>query len=112
MWTRSSSRCSALGLPTSACAFDARLVSRRRLGFVDRAELAHLVTAGVLTAQRVECLLETFEVAEVAIDRREADVCDLVEHAQLVEHALADVTRCDLADALLADFTLDLERDR
>src|SRR5574338_357751 len=67
---------------------------------------------GVLAAQRIELLREPVEVAEVAVDRREADVGHLIERAQLWQHALADLARRDLRQAELADLALDLERQR
>src|SRR4051812_35672093 len=41
------------------------------------------VAPGVFPAKRVDFLGEALDIVEVAIDRREPDVRDLIEHAQL-----------------------------
>src|SRR5690349_14561487 len=69
-----------------------------------------LVAAGVLAAQRVDFLREALDVAEVAIDRRESHVRDLIDRAQLRQHLLADLARRNLTEPELADLPLDLER--
>src|SRR5687767_3512271 len=110
MCTRSISRCSASGRAMSARALDDRVLVGRFRVLVDR--VVEIVTAGVFAAESVELFFEVLEVAEVAIDGCEADVRDLIDSAQLGEHALADQARCDFADALLADLALDFESER
>jgi len=66
-------------------------------------DLGEVVPAGVLAADRGELLLEALEIREVAIDRREPHVGDLVERLELGQHALADIARLDLRQAELAD---------
>ena len=111
MWARS---ISVLGLAPGACALPPPHPVRSAGGTGARLSVcssATLVRAGVV-AERVELLLEALEVAEVAVDRREPDVRDLIERAQPRQHALADIARRDLGHPELGDLALDLERQR
>src|SRR5258708_8040900 len=62
----------------------------------------------LLAEQLVDVALDLGEVAELAVDRGEADICDVVEFAQLFHHQFADLTRRDLHLAGRPQLRLDL----
>ena len=78
MCARSASVNAVIGDVASGCDAAPAAALRRRLDFLQR-------------------IAEVGDVLEAAVDRREADVGDLVELVELLHHHLADLPRRDLA---------------
>src|SRR5919198_6090569 len=63
-------------------------------------------------ANALQCRAQVFQRLEVAVDRGETDISDLVKSAQLLHNQLADLTGRDLGRAATKERGLDLVHQR